>query len=141
MESVITRPENESSLVREAQSDVNAFAPLYEFYFPRVYNYVRYRVRDAQLTDDLTAQIFERTLANMGHYHANQSPFGAWLFSIARNVTNDHFRAQKRRRWLSLEILFNHASTDSPPDIHAADKDQHHQLLIAVSTLPERERD
>lgn len=141
MESVIAKPENESALVRQAQSDVNAFAPLYEFYFPRVYNYVRYRVRDAQLTDDLTAQIFERTLANMQRYHANQSPFGAWLFSIARNITNDHFRAQKRRRWLSLESLFNHASADPPPEADAADNDQQHQLLTAVAALPERERD
>ena len=141
MESVIARPENESALVKQAQVDANSFAPLYEFYFPRVYNYVRYRVRDAQLTDDLTAQIFERTLANMQRYHANQSPFGAWLFSIARNITNDHFRTQKRRRWLTLESLFNHASTDPPPEIHATDNDQHHRLLMAVATLSERERD
>lgn len=141
MQSVIAAPDNESLLVKQAQSDTAAFAPIYEFYFPRVYNYIRYRVRDAQLTDDLTAQIFERALANMQRYRADQAPFGAWLFSIARNITSDHFRAQKRRRWLSLDSLFNHAATDPPPDVHAAQTDQQKRLLNAVASLAERERD
>ncbi len=141
MQYVIAAPDNESYLVRQAQSDASAFAPIYEFYFPRVYNYVRYRVHDPQIADDLTAQIFERTLANMQRYHANQSPFGAWLFSIARNITNDHFRAQKRRRWFSIDNLFNHPATDPPPEHALADNDQKQQLLWAVSRLSERERD
>ncbi|MCA0456518.1 MAG: sigma-70 family RNA polymerase sigma factor [Chloroflexi bacterium] len=141
MQSVIAAPENESLLVRQAQADAAAFAPIYEFYFPRVYNYMRYRVRDPQLTDDLTAQTFERVLANMHRYHANLAPFGAWLFSIARNVIGDHFRTQKRRRWLSLDALFNHAATDPPPETRADQSDQQQRLLTAVSALPERERD
>ncbi len=141
MQSVIAAPDNESLLVKQAQSDTAAFAPIYEFYFPRVYNYIRYRVRDAQLADDLTSQIFERTLANMQRYRAEQAPFGAWLFSIARNITNDHFRTQKRRRWLSLDSLFNHAATDPPPDVHAAQNDQQQRLLAAVANLTEREQD
>lgn len=141
MESTIARPENESALVEQAQLDSSAFAPLYEFYFPRVYNYVRYRVHDAQITDDLTAQIFERAIAHMHRYQSGYAPFGAWLFTIARNITSDHFRAQKRRRWLSLESLFNLAAPAPPPENDMADRDQTHRLLDAVATLSERERD
>ncbi len=141
MQYVIAAPDNESYLVRQAQSDASAFAPIYEFYFPRVYNYVRYRVHDPQLADDLTAQIFERVLTNMQRYRADQAPFGAWLFRIAHNITSDYFRAQKRRRWLSLDTLFNHTATDPQPDVQAAQADQQQRLLTAVATLAERERD
>jgi hypothetical protein len=50
---------NEPALV--AQSTVNpaAFAAIYDHYFPRVYNYMRYRLPDADTADDVTAQIFE----------------------------------------------------------------------------------
>lgn len=45
-----------------------AFATIYDHYFPRVYNYVRYRVGDAETADDITAQVFERALVNIGSY-------------------------------------------------------------------------
>ena len=76
----------------------------YDHYFPRVYNDVRYRVGDAETADDLTAQVFERALVNIGRYRRERAPFAAWLFAIARNAVSDCLRAQRWRRWLSLEV-------------------------------------
>ena len=141
MLSALAEAENESGLVARAQTEIEAFTPIYQFYFPRVYNYVRYRVRDPQLTDDLTAQIFERVLLKLPGYQPQKAPFGAWLFTIAHNIISDHFRTQKRWRWLSFDSLFNHATPDQPPEAAAASNDQKHKLLSAVSQLGERERD
>jgi hypothetical protein len=47
---------DEQGLVARAQRQTDAFADLYTHYFPRIYNYVRYRVRDAQVAEELTAQ-------------------------------------------------------------------------------------
>lgn len=62
---------NEQSLINRAKEEPSAFGAIYDHYFSRVYNYVRYRVRDPQVTDDLTATIFERVLANLSRYQAD----------------------------------------------------------------------
>ena len=53
-----------------AKAEPTAFAAIYDHYFPRVYNYVRYRVghMDTAAADDLTARIFELVLANIDRY-------------------------------------------------------------------------
>ncbi len=132
---------NELALVVQAVAEPTAFAPVYDHYFPRVYNYVRYRVRDPQTTDDLTAIIFERTLVNLSRYRSEQAPFSAWLFSIARNAVNDHFRVQKRRPWLSFDSLRDHADETGVPEVIADQRAEHERLLAAVAGLKERERD
>jgi RNA polymerase sigma-70 factor (TIGR02952 family) len=132
---------NELALVARATAEPAAFAAIYDHYFPRVYNYVRYRVRDAETADDLTAQVFERTLVSIGSYRPQRAPFAAWLFGIARNAVNDHLRAKRRRRWLSLETLRDRASTEPQPEEIAIHSETHAELLAAVAHLSDRERD
>ncbi|KAA3658983.1 MAG: RNA polymerase subunit sigma-24 [Chloroflexi bacterium] len=132
---------DESELVTRAVVDPAAFVAIYDQYFSRVYNYVRYRVGDAAAADDLTAQIFERTLTNLASYDSDKAPFGGWLFSIARNLVSNYLRAQKRRRWLSLEAVFNRPSDEPVPETAVIHHQTHAELLTAVSNLNERERD
>ena len=132
---------NELALVARATAEPAAFAAIYDHYFPRVYNYVRYRVRDAQTTDDLTAQVFERALVSIGSYRPERAPFGAWLFGIARNAVNDHLRAQRRRRWLSLDVLRGQPSSEPQPEDLAVHSENRTELLAAVARLSDRERD
>jgi RNA polymerase sigma-70 factor (ECF subfamily) len=132
---------DEVMLVAQTTVDSTAFAAIYDHYFSRVYNYIRYRVQDVDETDDLTAQVFERTLLNIGSYRQDKAPFSAWLFTIARNVVNDYLRAQKRRRWFSLEILGNWSSDEPQPGEVAAHNELQDKLLAAVARLGSRERD
>jgi len=132
---------DEETLAARAVADRRAFAPLYERYFGRVYNYVRIRCPDAQTADDLTAQVFERALSKIHTFCPQTAPFGAWLFGIAHNALGDHFRAQRRHTWLPLARAETvRAPQDSPEDrvIHSEMKDQ---LLSAMQTLSDRERD
>lgn len=132
---------NELALVTRATIEPAAFAAIYDHYFPRVYNYVRYRVRDAETADDVTAQVFERALVNIDSYRPERAQFAAWLFAIARNGVNDHLRAQKRRRWLSLEALCDRASAEPRPEEVAIHNETRAELLAAVARLSDRERD
>jgi hypothetical protein len=54
------------------------FAAIYDHYFPRVYNYVRYRVRDAEAADDIASQVLERALINIGGNRSERAPFAVW---------------------------------------------------------------
>jgi RNA polymerase sigma-70 factor (ECF subfamily) len=132
---------NERALVAQAVAEPAAFAAIYDHYFPRVYNYARYRVGDAQTADDLTAQVFERVLLRIGEYRPERRPFAAWLFAIARNAVNDHFRAQKRHVWLSLDVLRGRASAGPAPEEIVERGETRSALLAAVARLSERERE
>lgn len=136
----LTMP-NEQALARRAQSDPAAFARLYDHYLRRVYNYMRYRLPDAQTADDLTAQVFYRALESLDRYNAEQAPFGAWLFGIAHHVVNDHFRYQKRMNWLSLDSLRHRFSLNPQPEEAFIQSERQRSVLQAVARLTERERD
>jgi RNA polymerase sigma factor (sigma-70 family) len=131
---------NEIALVTQARVDPAAFAAIYDHYFGRVFNYVRYRLPDADSADDVTAQVFERTLNNLDRYQPDKAPFSAWLFAIARNAVNDHLRRQQRR-WMSLDILWNRSSEEPEPGQIVSEQELHHELLAAVAGLRVRERD
>lgn len=139
MDGTIAMLPNEAALAARALADPAAFAAIYDNYFPRVYNYVRYRVRDAEETDDITAQVFEHALANVGSYRSERAPFAVWLFAIARNAINDHLRAQWRRRLLSLDMLRDQPSSEPQPEEIAAHNEMRARLLSAVAHLSESE--
>ncbi len=132
---------NERALVARARVEPAAFTALYNHYFPRVYNYIRYRVRDAESADDLTAQVFERELAKLDSYRPERAPFAPWLFAIARNAVNAYLRASQRRRWLSLDALPDRASGAPQPEQVVLEAEVRRELLAALARLNDRERD
>ena len=132
---------NEAKLAAQSVADTAAFAAIYDHYFARVYNYIRYRVQDRNTADDLTAQVFERALVSIDRYRPERAPFAAWLFGIARNAVNDHLRAQKRRQWLSIEALLSWVSHQPQPSELVQDRELQDELLVAVARLSHRDQD
>jgi RNA polymerase sigma-70 factor (ECF subfamily) len=92
----------EAVLAVRAAHDRLAFVTLYDRYFHRIYNYMRVRILDAELADDLTSQVFERAFKNIHTYRPESAPFGGWLFAIARNALV--ITCASRRRHLSLDV-------------------------------------
>jgi len=140
-DSRLALPADERALVARATAEPAAFAAIYDHYFPRVYNYVRYRVRDAAAADDITAEVFEALWAKLGSYRPERAPFGVWLFAVVRNAVNDFLRASQRRRWLRLDDLREHADGSPPPDQVVQRDETRQELLAALARLGERERD
>jgi len=128
-------------LISRVRDDGSAFDELYNYYFPRVYNYVHYRVADSHDCDDLTSQIFEKLFSRFKYYQPGRATFSAWLFSIARHTVVDYYRSQARMRDTSLEITIELIdSKPEPSDIVAFNETQQH-LLKALESLTQRERE
>ncbi|OGO05215.1 MAG: hypothetical protein A2Y73_03910 [Chloroflexi bacterium RBG_13_56_8] len=132
---------NEPALVAQAAEEPAAFAALYDHYFGRVYNYVRYRVQGAQATDDIVAQVFERALGRITSYQPERAPFSVWLFAIARNAIADHHRRKVRRPTISVESLDQQPSPRPHPEEIAIHNETCTVLFAALAQLRERERD
>jgi RNA polymerase sigma-70 factor (ECF subfamily) len=131
----------EAALAQRAASDRLYFATLYDRYFVRVYNYMRFRCSDPQTADDLTSVVFEKALKEIARYQAERSPFAVWLFTIARNTLTDHLRAGRRHPWHSLEVLRGHFNPDHSTEDALIEAETRDYLTRAMARLSERERD
>jgi RNA polymerase sigma-70 factor (ECF subfamily) len=116
------------------------FASIFETYHKRIYNYIAYRVNCHFTAEDLTSQVFERTLTKIGTYSENKSPFEVWLFAIARNTVNDHYRSLKSSRLFSLTGLKELVSGKKSPESLIIEGEFNDQLQQALQSLNARER-
>lgn len=117
------------------------FARLYDLYFARVYNYVRYRVEDAATADDVVSGVFERILGKMAAYRPERGPLDAWVFGVARNGVNDHFRSRRWRAWLPLDLLPEPESREPEAPALLEEEESRRALAQALRGLDDRERD
>lgn len=84
----------DDTLAKRSLQDADAFAILYRRHLHRVYSYSFSRLGDAQDAQDVTAQTFLAALKGLRAYEP-RATFAAWLLSIAKRKTADHFRSAK----------------------------------------------
>ncbi len=126
----------------EISSRRETFAGLYEEYLPKVFRYVRYRVNDLQVAEDLTSTTFEKAVVNFERYSADRAAFSTWIFTIARNVMIDHFRAGGRRPTVSLEAAeIEVVSSDPLPEETAIRSEERQQVKALVAQLPAEDQE
>jgi RNA polymerase sigma-70 factor (ECF subfamily) len=83
---------NERLLVQAAQKDASRFADLYELHFDAIYAFIARRIRDRDLSEDLTSDVFHKALAALPRFDWRGVPFGVWLLRIASNVVIDQWK-------------------------------------------------
>jgi RNA polymerase sigma-70 factor (ECF subfamily) len=126
--------------VERAGDDTTArFVALYRELFPPLYGFVRFRVGDAQVAEDLTEQVFERALARLATVREPER-VRAWLFTIARNAITDHRRRHRPTHDLADAEALEHLWADSP-ETDAVRREEWRQLAIYLDDLTDRERD
>jgi len=86
------------ALVKQAkQGDEAAFELLYENYFSPLNRYILIRVSDVNDADDLTQLVFIKFYKNLANWQDKGFQPSAYLYSIARSVIADFYRAKGRK--------------------------------------------
>ncbi|MFG1892131.1 sigma-70 family RNA polymerase sigma factor [Micromonospora sp. NPDC049051] len=94
-----------SALVARAQAgDVEAFGLVYDRYFDQVFRFIYRRVMDRQVAEDLTSETWLRALRNLSAFRRPGGDFGAWVTTIARNLTVNHMQSHQRRERPVAEV-------------------------------------
>jgi len=122
-----------------AESAATRVARLYRELFPAVFGFVRFRVGDTYLAEDLTATVFERALAKLANVREPER-VRAWLFTIARNAVTDERRRQRPATNLDDADLLEHLWVDSP-ESQALDRDDWRRLVGYLAELDDRDRE
>jgi RNA polymerase sigma-70 factor (ECF subfamily) len=60
------------------------------------------RVRNEQLAEDLTGEIFAKMVVHLPNYQLKGVPFRAWLYRIAHNLVVDYYRKESRQTLVPL---------------------------------------
>lgn len=113
---------------------------LYTEHFRSVYNYVYFRLRNIQDTEDVVSDIFLKAVHSA---HTYKKRIGAseksWLFAIVRNTLIDFYR-KKKHNVIDVESI--DIVDDSPSFTEKIDQHTQYEYIInRLSTLPERQQE
>ncbi|TRM12602.1 RNA polymerase sigma factor SigX [Lentibacillus cibarius] len=75
----------------------STFTYFYENYHNDLYQFIFYMVKDKETCEDLVQEVYIKVMNSYDSFKGESSP-KTWLFSIARHITIDYFRKQKRKR-------------------------------------------
>jgi RNA polymerase sigma-70 factor (ECF subfamily) len=95
---------DEVKLIQAAQKNIQFFRDLYQRHYKAVFRFVYARSgNDEDLSADLTQQAFVKAMLNINRYEYRGVPFIAWLYRIALNEINLHYRNSKKARSVSID--------------------------------------
>ena len=87
-------------LERAKRREAAALDQLYLLYVDKLYRYIWFRVGEQALAEDLAMDVFVRLVEHIASFRVppeqQVAAFSAWLFRVASNRINDHFRKQAR---------------------------------------------
>ena len=106
--------------------DSQAIGAVYDQYFPEVYRYVRYRIGDESIAEDIASDIFVRLLEASHRKQGPQTNLRGWLIATASNAVNDHFRRTYRRPVESL----SESMPDGGPGLQAQIDSREQQRMV-----------
>lgn len=125
-------------LALQVGSEAAAFVELYERYLPPIQRYVRANVRDHATAEDLTAQIFLKSLRSARSFRGDGS-YRSWLFQIARN-TIASWKLSANRSEIPVERFADISLVKEQPS-GAEDGDAADVVLEEIADLPRAQRE
>jgi RNA polymerase sigma-70 factor, ECF subfamily len=128
----------EDQLVERAREDADAFGELYDHYFGQIYRFVYSRLRDQDLAEDITSEVFFKALRAIGRYRPSGHPFSAWLYQISVNAINDHYRGHKATS--SLDGAIGVADPQRAVADRVVDSAEAARVWAAIDNLPPQQR-
>jgi len=129
-------------LQRARRHEPAAFDRLYELYADRIYRYVWYRVRDADLAEDLTADIFVQMIQSLPTFQTRTSDtvagFSGWLYRIAHNYLYHFYRRGERDEKMQRTREETQPKPATLPDLAALAEDHERAASVhqAIARLP-----
>ncbi|MBL8147095.1 MAG: sigma-70 family RNA polymerase sigma factor [Anaerolineae bacterium] len=140
---LITLPdlnEDDQLLAAARRGSPAALSAIFESYFEPVFSFIRLRVDDAALAEDLASEVFVRLVTVLRQRRGPRSSLRGWLFQVARNLVNDHYRARKGFTESALDEWLP-GPQDDDPELHAIRAATAEQTRRALRTLPPEQQE
>ena len=117
----------------------DAFDQLVRDFQGMAYNIAYGKLNDRQMAEDATQDAFLIAYKRIGQLH-DVTAFPAWLKRIV--MTQADRITRRRQPWLeSIESQHHLAASNPSPEVLLEESELRHRVRIAISVLPEKERD
>lgn len=92
-------------LAKINKRDEKVFGECYDFYAPKIYRHVFYRLGSKELAEDVTSEVFTKTWEFLTEPTNKIKNLRAFLYRIANNMIIDYYRAKGRQPILIDEVM------------------------------------
>lgn len=120
-------------LGRIRQGERSAIIIAYERYFAPLYQYVRLRVSDPAIAEDLVSDVFVKLIESIGTPSAPATHLRGWLFRVARSTLYHHHGQQRPVPLADVEDWMT--APDSNPETAAAELMDMQRVRRALTML------
>lgn len=137
-----SEPSDESLMLAYAAGDTVAFEQLYSRHRSRLYRFLLRQLRDPALADEIFQDTWQRVISARAGWKPDAA-FTTWLFRIAHNRLNDHWRALKHRPAAPVDAEERTARVADPdtPERSLSEFEQRRRLQLALAELPDEQRE
>ena len=122
-------------LSKMADGDKEAFGQLYDFYAPRIFRFIRLKVKSQVLAEDLSSESFLRIWEYLQREGVKvEESFQALLYRISRNLIADFYK-RKSSQEVFIDDNFNNFFESQPAKDEIASKEEAeyiHKALIDI---------
>ena len=129
---------DEQLMIKVRDGQLNQMSGLFDRYHVQIYNFFRKMQLDKGLSEDLTQNVFERAM-KYKHSYRDDYNFKSWIYRIACNVKNDHFRGVKRDRKAENYIHDRMIASEAHVE-QAKHHDKYEHLNMAMQHLDVEQR-
>lgn len=84
------------AILRSKQGEQEAFGEVFNYFADRIYRFVKFKINDQVVAEDILQEVFLKAWLGLARLPEQNLNFSAWLYKIASNTVNDHFRRQYR---------------------------------------------
>lgn len=132
-------------LRRIAGGDVGAVAELYDRHAGMLLALALRIVRDRAEAEDVVHDAFVLVGERAGQYVPERGAVGAWLVTLARNLSIDRTRRRERRGTIARDVLAHDpearaAATPQDPETQVAGAAERERVRRALAKLPDVQR-
>ncbi|MFC3815874.1 RNA polymerase sigma factor [Lysobacter sp. GCM10012299] len=135
-------PSDDLLMLAWTGGDTAAFETLYARHRGPLYRFLLRQLRDSALADEFFQDVWQRVIAARQGWKPDAA-FRTWLFRIAHNRLNDHWRGLKHRPAAPEDGDERAARVPDPstPERELSEFEQRRRLQLAIAALPEEQRE
>ena len=138
---------SDSELIsRYCKGENRAFEELTKRYRNRLFSFVRSKVIDPEIAEDIVQEAFIKVISELRKNKYNEEgKFFPWMMRICNNMTIDYFRANKRKPVIlrdQTDFKITDFIKDTTPDAEsvAVRKQNIKELEVLIKDLPESQK-
>jgi RNA polymerase sigma-70 factor (ECF subfamily) len=107
-------PAEDRLLAQARQGQQDAIMQIYDSYFPPIFQFIRLRVGERELAEDLASEVFVKLVGALQGSNAPRHSLRGWLFRVARNEIHDHYGKSRQLPTTTLDEWIPDSSDNDP---------------------------